>query len=84
MIYETQVLARLVTLMPQEGDTNVAEIEFYKCAQLGATGEPEIKLPPEQYNEYNIMVELKKLKPELTQFIEDYNTANLLTQLQLM
>ena len=70
------VLKELVTGLPSEADTNaqLGSMNFISVPQLGnAPAEPEIKLPPEQYG---LMLELKKLKPQLTQFIEDYNTAN--------
>ena len=70
------VLKELITGLPSEADTNaqLGAMNFISVPQLGnAPAVPETKLPPEQYG---LMLELKKLKPQLTQFIEDYNSAN--------
>ena len=67
-----QELARLIGLMPQEGEV-LAGGSLFNVPQLGPTGAiSNFKMDP---NEYNIMVELQKLKPELKSFIEQHNQA---------
>ena len=67
-----QELARLIGLMPEEGEV-LAGGSLFNVPQLGPTGAiSNFKMEP---NEYNIMVELQKLKPELKSFIEQHNQA---------
>ena len=65
-------LAQLIGLMPEENEV-LAGGTLFNVPQLGPTQAlSNLKMEP---NQYNIMVELQKLKPQLKLFIEQHNKA---------